>query len=124
MVVQDVDAAPAPHRLFHRCGERCLARDIGLERSALEAFARDECGGFRRSGEVAIDGEDAGALAREAQHRRAAVADSFAGAPPGANDNRDLALQAHQTLPSLLSFSRQSMTPVARVRGLDSPRVG
>jgi hypothetical protein len=50
------------------------------------------------SAEVAIDREDARPFLREAQHRRAPVADAFARALPGADHHRDLAVEAHRSL--------------------------
>ena len=67
---------------------------------ALAAFLRRQRRGLLGRGEVAVDGEDTGALLGEAQYRGAAVADAFAGALAGADDDRDLAGKAHGRAPS------------------------
>jgi hypothetical protein len=95
IVVQNVDAAPALERRRHGRGQGRLARYISRKGYAFAAFlGRQRCRLFGR-GEIAVDGEDAGALLREPQHRGAAVADAFAGALPGTNDDRDLSFEAH-----------------------------
>ena len=95
IVVQDVNAAPAPDRRRHRGGEIRLARYISLKGDAFAAFLHGQRGGLLGRGEIAVDGEDAGALLREPQHRGAAIADPLAGALPGPDDDRDLSLKTH-----------------------------
>jgi hypothetical protein len=96
IVVQYVDAAPAPHRLCHRRGKGGLARYVGGEGNAVRALFRGQRRGLLGRGEVAVDGENLRTLLGEAQHRGAAVADAFAGALPGADDHRDFSRETHR----------------------------
>ena len=73
------------------------ARHVGRKRHAFGI--RDQRGSLCRGVEAAVDREDARALLREAERGRAAVADALAGALPGADHDRDLALEAHVFLP-------------------------
>ncbi len=95
IVVQDVNAPPPLNRRHHRRGEGRLARHVGLEGDAFAALLHGQRGGLLGRGEIAVDGEDTGALLREAQHRGAAIADALARTLPGADDDRDLPRETH-----------------------------
>ena len=99
IVVQDVDAAPFFLGSGHGGGKRLLLGDVGLKGDALAAFLRHHVGGLLRPGEIAVDGQDAGALLREAEARRAAVAHPGAGPWPA------------PTMTAILSFRRISNPP-------------
>ena len=58
---------------------------------------------MRLAGKLAVDSEDLRSFLREAQHRRATIADPLAGALPGTNDDRDLARKAHHFRPGRLN---------------------
>jgi hypothetical protein len=90
VVMQNIDAAPAlVCRLYGR-GERRFLGDVRLEGDAFTSGLFYHRRGFLGRGEIAVDSHDLGALLSESQHRGAAVAHSFAGALPGADDDGDL----------------------------------
>src|SRR6185437_10369531 len=80
-------------------------RHVGLEGGGGPCLVGDHLRGFFGRLQVVIDAQNRGALAREGDRRRAAVADAFAGALAGSDDDRDLVLQTHFS-PSLLPSSR------------------
>ena len=82
---------------------RLSAEEMNKLREALERwrhfqFVAEPCG-FLRELDVAIDGENLGAFLRETQDRRAAVTHAFAGPLAGADDDGDLAVEAHRYPP-------------------------
>src|SRR5882757_7979825 len=69
--------------------------DVGLERRRGAALGRDQIHRLLGGGEIVIDAQHLGALAREGQRGGAAVADAFTGALAGAHDDGDTILQTH-----------------------------
>ena len=95
IVVQHVDPAPARLRLRnHRLDVGDLGH-VGLERHGGSLLRRDHGGGFLRRFQMVIDAQHLRTFAREGERGGAAVAHAFAGALPGADDDRNLILQAH-----------------------------
>ena len=95
IVVQDIDAAPAAHRILHHRLEVGIFGDVGLERRRGALLGGDHVDGLLRRRQIVIDAQHLGALAREGQRGGAAVADAFAGALSGADDDGDTIFQAH-----------------------------
>jgi hypothetical protein len=126
VVVQHVDPPPPPHRLGHRRLERRLPRHVGLERRAVRALAAGLPGGLLGEVAMAVNGEDAGTLPREPQRGGAAVADRLARVLAGADDDRNLVLEAHHSLPRRMcrrlgrrsSHDRSISLPLTYWRGL------
>src|SRR6185437_9004774 len=69
--------------------------DVGLEGDRRALLGCDHVDGLLRRGEVVIDAQHLGALARKSQRGGAAVADAFAGRLAGADDDGDAILQTH-----------------------------
>jgi hypothetical protein len=93
--MQDIDAAPAPLRIGHHRLEVGALGDVGLERRRDAFLGGDHIDRLLGGGQIVIDAQDLGAFARKGQRGGAAVADAFAGALSGADDDGDTIFQAH-----------------------------
>src|SRR5450631_4401186 len=93
--MQDVDAAPAGLRVRRHGLEFGIFGDVGLEGHRGAALGGDQVDGFLRRFETVIHAHDARAFARKGQRGGAAVADTFAGALAGADDDGDTIFQTH-----------------------------
>jgi hypothetical protein len=98
IVVQDINAAPARPSRLHRGGERLFLGHVGGEGHALATLRRHRSG-LLGGGDKPVDGQDPGAFLREAERRRAAIADPLTGALAGPDDHSDLAFETHGSTP-------------------------
>ena len=95
IVVQHVDPAPARLRLRDHRLDVGGFRDVGPEGHGGALLPRDHCGGFLCRFQMMVDTKHFRALACKGQRCGAAVAHALAGALAGADDDRNLVLQAH-----------------------------
>jgi len=106
VIVQNVDAPPAPPRLGDGRGERAFLGDVRLECRAGAAVLGRQSRGFFRRGEVAVDREHLRALLTEPQHGRAAVAQALAGALAGSDHDRNFSRKTHGELLVCLAIAQ------------------
>jgi hypothetical protein len=110
IVVQDINAAPTRPSGLHRGGERLFLGHVGGEGHALATLRRHRSG-LLGGGDKPVDRQDPGALLREAERGRAAIADPLTGALPGPNDHSDLAFETHGKHSLQQVFKDASMVP-------------
>jgi hypothetical protein len=109
--VQNVDAAPAPHRLIDGRLQRRFLGDVGLDGEALAAVLGSDRRRFLRRFQDAVDGQHLSAVAREEESRCPAVAQAFARPLPGADDDGDLFRKPHGLLHGLAAISSSHPAP-------------
>src|SRR5262249_2391000 len=95
IVVQHVDPAPALHGVVDHRLDLGIFGDVGLAGGGDALFLGDQVDRLLRGGEVVIDTQHLCAFAREGERGGAAVADAFARALAGADDDGDLVFQTH-----------------------------
>ena len=95
IVMENVEAAPAPGRFLHHRLDVALFGDVGLECDRLAAFRLDHSGGFLRRGQIAVHAQDRSSFAREGDGGGAAVAHAFAGALAGPDHDCRTIFQPH-----------------------------
>src|SRR3984893_18783725 len=110
IVVQDINAAPTRPSGLHRGGERLFLGHVGGEGHALATLRRHRSA-LLGGGDKPVDRQDPGALLREAERGRAAIADPLTGALPGPNDHSDLAFETHGKHSLQQVFKDASMVP-------------
>jgi hypothetical protein len=93
VVVEDVDPAERVASGSHQCAGRVVATDVAHEHVTAIALGRDRVVRVAHRDLVAVDQQHLGALARERDRSRPAVADRHARRLPGADDDRGPALQ-------------------------------
>ena len=97
IVVQHVDATPARYPVCdHRLDVGGFGH-IGLEGCGRAVRRCDQIDGLLRRFQMMIDAEHLGALPRKGERGGAAITHAFAGALAGADDDRNLVLEAHVT---------------------------
>jgi hypothetical protein len=102
--VQDIDAVPSGMRIRYHGLEFGIAGHVGLECRGCAAFCADQVDRLMRRLQIVIHAQHASAFAREGQRGGAAVADAFARALAGADDDGDAIFQTHvSSLPGTAS---------------------